>query len=46
MSWRRHYRTCRLDLAQRTYPGEYDHRKVVEKLKGDKRVRQLSNEIF
>ena len=33
-------------LGQRTYRGEYDHRKVVDKLKGDERMRQLSNEIF
>lgn len=33
-------------LGQRTYRGEYDHRKVVEKLKADERMRALSNELF
>ena len=33
-------------LGQRTYRGEYDHRKVVEKLKGDEDMRRLSNRVF
>ena len=33
-------------LGQRTYRGEYDHRRVVEKLKADDRMRKTSNEVF
>lgn len=33
-------------LGQRTYRGEYDHRKVIDHLREDRRMRELSNEVF
>jgi integrase len=33
-------------LGQRTYRPDYDHREVVEKLKADERMRDLSNRLF